>query len=270
MPSAPPTLPVTVLVGRNNGLGESFLIDHWDSAPSVQQLSAIADSPVRQQLAAELAKNVAVLIYAPSDPAGPSRAEDRVKSLVSRGIEDERIGMSMITLDRNDPAEQLLCRFMGLRPDSPDTLCVAFGRGKLMAPPLVGDEIDEEHIEQLVTMVRQACSCSMPLATMGVDLPLVWPDSVDSTVILMDQELELSELDAEVRNMLASKAAVVLNADPLVVPIPTGSQSAAQLPVAPVTTNHFAAIAAGLVGLLGIAMAVALARRRSSPVDSAR
>ncbi len=41
---------------------------------------------------------------------------------------------------------------------------------------------------------------------MGVDIPLVWSDAIDSTVILMDQELDLSELDAEVQNMLAQKS----------------------------------------------------------------
>ncbi len=65
IPSAPPTLPVTVLVGRDNGIGESFIIDHWETAPTNEDLLTIIDSPVRQRLASELARNVAVLVFAP-------------------------------------------------------------------------------------------------------------------------------------------------------------------------------------------------------------
>ena len=67
IPSAPSILPVTVLVGRNNGIGESFIIDHWQGTPTQEELSALVDSPIRRQLAHELARNIAVLIYAPGD-----------------------------------------------------------------------------------------------------------------------------------------------------------------------------------------------------------
>ncbi len=68
IPSAPPKLPVTVLVGRDNGIGESFVIDHFEPAPSDDELSAIADSPARRRLASELAQHVAVLILAAANP----------------------------------------------------------------------------------------------------------------------------------------------------------------------------------------------------------
>ncbi len=174
----------------------------------------------------------------------------------------------MITLDRHDPAEHLLCRFMGLRADSPDTLCVAFGRGKLMSPPLVGDEINSENIHGLVTRIRQACSCSMPLPTIGVDIPLVWSDAVDSTVILMDQELDLSQLDVEVQNMLAAKATAPLDADPTVVPIPSGGQTATPAPLAAAMSNHFRTIAISLAFAGGMVMALVLSRRWSRGVKS--
>lgn len=206
MPSAPPSLPVTVLIGRDNGRGEGFVIDYWESAPTADELAAIVDSPVRQQLALELGRNVAVLIYAPGDASQDSPIAARLESLVKAGIHGERIGISMITLDREDPGERLLCRFMGLRPGADDTLCVAFGRGKLLAPPLVGEEIARENIESLIAQIRLACSCSKPLQTMGVDVPLVWSDAVDANVILMDQELDLAELDQEVQDMLSAKA----------------------------------------------------------------
>ena len=74
-----------------------------------------------------------------------------------------------------------------------------------MSPPLQGDAITEASIRQLVDQVRQACSCSKPLATMGVDLPMAWYPEVDANVVLMDEELQLSELAAEVQKMLDAK-----------------------------------------------------------------
>jgi hypothetical protein len=286
MPSAPPSLPVTVLVGRDNGIAESFIIDHWEPAPTDDELAAILDSPVRRQLAHELAKNVAVLLFAPSDPGDVSSVSGELQSMIETGIADERIGLSLITIDRRDPAERLLCRFMGLRGDSPDTLCVAFGRGKLMTPPLVGDEIDVENVAALVTQIRQACSCSQPLPTMGVDLPLVWSDAIDSSVVLMDQELDLSELEAEVANMLAAKAVANVSGNPTVVQIPSGRTEAQETsqtghdrvelePDAVVATDQFAAgrltnITVGLAGLFAIGLTVVLvfSRARRARFDS--
>jgi hypothetical protein len=237
IPSAPPSLPVTILVGRDNGIAENFLIDHWESAPTDDELAGILDSPARRQLARELAQNVAVLLFAPSHPDESSAVSGELKSIVETGIADERIGLSLITVDRRDPDERLLCRFMGLRGDSPDTLAIAFGRGKLMTPPLMGNEINAENVTALVTQIRQACSCSKPLPTMGVDLPLVWSDAIDSSVVLMDQEIDLSELEVEVENMLAAKAITNVSGDPTVVPIPAGS-TLASTPVASLTTGQ--------------------------------
>ena len=222
IPSAPPVLPVTVLVGRDNGTATSFVIDHFEPAPSDEQLASLLNSPLRQKLADQLARHIAVLIYAPQDSTSVDEIDDRVISSVESRIENERIGLSVIRLDRSDPDEQLLCRFMGIRPDSPDTLCVAFGRGKLMSPPLIGDEITTDNIHTLVTQIRQACSCSKPLSTIGVDLPLVWSAANDAGIILMDEELDLSELDGEVQNMLDAKANAAALSETTEVSIPPG------------------------------------------------
>lgn len=235
IPSRPPQLPVTVLVGRDNGIAESFVIDHWEPAPSDEQLTSLIDSPKRNELAEKLARHLAVLVVVPQDPGASSAIAGRIRSIVDRGVEGERIGLEMITIDRDDPAETLLCRFMGIRPGSPDTVCVAFGRGKLMTPPLTADQIDSENIHALLSQILQACSCSKPLQTMGVDLPLIWSDTIDSTVVLMDEELELSELDTEVQNMLAAKATAAVATQPTIIPIPAGQPDSLHS-VSPTTT----------------------------------
>jgi hypothetical protein len=273
IPSAPPTLPVTVLVGRNNGAGENFVIDHWEPQPTDEDLAAILDSPLRRQLAELLASSIAVLIFAPGDPnSGQPNISESLDAIVATGIADERIGLSMLTIDRTDPKEQLLCRFMGLRAGSPDTLCVAFGRGKLMTPPLQGDAITADNINQLVFQIRQACSCSQPLPTMGVDLPLTWSDAIDSSVVLMDQELDLSQLESEVENMLAAKATAIVSGDPTIVPIPAGRPPVPEMTYSLAT--DFSLIAVAMVGVLAAIMvaviiaAVIVTRRRSTENSS--
>ena len=67
IPSAPPLLPVTVLVGCDNGAATSFVIDHWEPAPTADQLAALLNSLVRQKLADQLASHIAVLIDAPQE-----------------------------------------------------------------------------------------------------------------------------------------------------------------------------------------------------------
>lgn len=268
IPSSPPSLPVTVLIGRDNGNGENFVIDHYEPVPSDSELAVIADSPVRQRLARELAQHVAVLIFAPRDVDTNSPAAERVQAIVDSGIADERIGLSMIRLDRTDPAERLLCRFMGLRPGSPDTLCVAFGRGKLMSPPLTGDQIDADNVDNLVTQIRQACSCSQPLPTMGVDVPLLWSGDIDSSVVLMDQELDLSELETEVQNMLAAKTLADANGEPSVIPIPPGRRSSSPTLATNPVPQRFAEIAIGMSILLCGGLLWVLLRRRSPVVGS--
>ena len=206
IPSAPPLLPVTVLVGRNNGDGTNFVVQHWEPAPTDEDLAALIESPLRAELARQLTKNVAVLIFASRESNENSERIRLLQKLVGRGVEAERVGLALLTLDRFDPTERLLAAFMGLRPDAPDTLIVAFGRGKLMQPPLVAEEITPENIDALLHTIRQACSCSKPLPTMGVDLPLVWTNDLDQSVVLMDEELE-NESEADLDLAVASLGA---------------------------------------------------------------
>ena len=192
----------------------------------------------------------------------------RMKSVVEAGITGERIGLSMITLDRNDPKEQLLCRFIGLRPNGNDTVCIAFGRGKLMEPPLVGEAISAENINSLVKQIREACACSRPLQTMGVDLPLVWSDAIDASVILMDQNIALSELGEEVQSMLAAKSASKVVSEPKAIPIPPGRQSTDSTTVTTAIANRFMKVVVSLAIFGGMVVAFVLLCRRSSEVNS--
>jgi hypothetical protein len=88
----------------------------------------------------------------------------------------------VIELDRFDESERLTLAFIGLEPSSDDWLGVVFGRGKLMGPPLTGAEITGEAIGTLLKELTQDCTCSKPLAAMGVDLPMHWNSRFDAVL----------------------------------------------------------------------------------------
>jgi hypothetical protein len=71
---------------------------------------------------------------------------------------------------------------MGLEPSGPDWVGVVFGRGKLLGPPLVGEEITSAAIGHQLEELTQDCTCSKPLSAMGVDLPMCWNSRFDAVV----------------------------------------------------------------------------------------
>lgn len=197
IPSAPPVLPVTVLIGTNRETGLNFVIQHWEPAPSDDELSALADSPLREKLQQELGRQLAVVLYAPCATCD----DDHVPAMLGllqrewQNVQGSELGVGVIEVDRTDPAERLLLSFAGLPPDGPDWVGVVFGRGKLMNPPLVGDEITPAALNGLLDDVLADCSCSKPLPSMGVDLPMAWAPELDDQVVALGTPVDVVEPD---------------------------------------------------------------------------
>jgi len=193
IPSAPHRLPVVVLYGRNNGVRQSFFIEHWEPAPDDDDLAALVNSPVRQQLQEQLGGHLAVLLYAPGRNSDSGKSRDTLDQAVKHWGGDGAMGVSVVQLDRTDERERTLLSFIDLDPNGGDDwVGVVFGRGKLMAPPLQGAEITQPHVTELIKQLEEACSCSKPLTSMGVDIPLIWDERLDATVV------RISEVDATV------------------------------------------------------------------------
>ena len=194
IPSAPPSLPVVIFVGRNRGAGRSFVIDHWEPSPAVDDLALLLDSPARQQLQEQTVKSLAVLLYSPGQSDTHRATRGILDEVVSQFTTADRLGLSIVQVERDDPRERTLLSFMGIDPEGPDWVGVVFGAGKLMSPPLAGAEIQAEPIGSLIRQLRQACSCSKPLPSLGVDLPLVWNEQWDARVIPISEETDEIEL----------------------------------------------------------------------------
>ena len=197
IPSAPPSLPVVVLVGKDYGVGESFVIDHWEPGPRSEDLAALETSPVRGQLQQELGRRLAVLLYAPAQGLDSSTAKAVLDEAVSKWSGAEGLGISVVQFDRTDHRERMLLSFSGIEGAGPDWVGVAFGRGKLMTPPLIGNEISGERLGELIEQLVQECSCSKPLPSIGVDLLMVWHDELDASVVSMNPVAALSNSEKE-------------------------------------------------------------------------
>ena len=189
LPSAPPKLPVTVLVGNRGGgvssAPRAFVIDHWEPAPDDAALAALAGSPVREAIKEHVVDAFAVLLYAPGTD-GSGGAKRGVVQEVAAQYEpveaddfDDPTHVVLVELDRSDPAEAILVSFAGIPETGPDWAAVVFGRGKLMAPPFEGDAITESSIVANLRVLEGDCTCLQSPATLGVDLPLRWDPALD-------------------------------------------------------------------------------------------
>lgn len=181
IPSAPPTLPVIALIGKNNGTGEHFVIDHWEPRPEGEEFQTLLHSPVRRRMHKTLGKSLAVVLYAPSKESDEQALHKVFTAVRAKWLTEDLPELEFVKLDRQDPQERVLVSFAGLKPDGPDWVGVVFGRGKLMSPPLVGEEITARRINELVDQIVQDCNCSKPLPAIGVDFPLIWNEELAAT-----------------------------------------------------------------------------------------
>jgi hypothetical protein len=181
IPSAPPKLPVTMLVGTRRIGQRRFYIDHWEPEPSEADLAVLLSSPGREAIRREVGRRTAVLVHIPADRDGTARVDALYERLNAKWRERERLDLAFVRIDRDDPRERTLLSFVGARPGGPDWLGVVFGRGKFMAP-LTGGEIDEAGVDGQLYVLVAECTCLRTASGVGVDMPMVWTDADEAKV----------------------------------------------------------------------------------------
>jgi hypothetical protein len=196
LPSAPPTLPVTVLAGWDSVRRRPFHVDHWEPAPTSQEMEVLARSSVRDAIKRDAAGHWAVLLFSRGTDAQSGAAATVLDAVVKKWAAEQPPGVTVVPLDRSDPKERLLQTFIGLPPSGPDWVGVLFGRGKLMAPPLEGDAITEENVNRLVELLFQPCTCLQSSMSPGVDIPLIWEPRLDATVVALGTDSDVAPAPA--------------------------------------------------------------------------
>jgi hypothetical protein len=182
LPSAPPSSPVIVLAGRRTFERKSFFIDHWESAPSAEDLEQLKTSPVREAIRREVVRRLAVLLYIPGTGGAAGPTEKVLDSVVKTWGEKEPLGLAVIRASRSDERERLLLSFVGAGKSGPDWVAVVFGRGKF-TPPLQGKDVTEARLDELIEPLVGECTCLRSPASLGVDIPMVWDKALDAAVV---------------------------------------------------------------------------------------
>ncbi len=179
LPSAPPSFPVTVLVGISLFLQQAFLIEHWEPAPEDNALAALRSTPSLETAKQHLVDVWAVVLYARGSGEGAGQGYAVLERAVKRWETEHAPGIRLVPLERTDPREKILCSFAGIKPDGPDWAGILFGRGRLMGPPLQGADITEENADRLLKSLTVPCTCLQESIALGIDVPLVWEPRLD-------------------------------------------------------------------------------------------
>jgi len=180
LPSAPPEIPVTVLIGASSALARPFVIQHWNPSPSDADLARLLTTPAIAQAKKTLVDEWASVIYAPAVNEGNEETWQALKVVEKRWDEEQAPGISVVKLDRANPEEALFCAFAGIKEDTPGWLAVMFGRGMLLAPPLIGDDITEDNLEALLSQLTVPCTCLQETLGIGVNMPMRWEKALDA------------------------------------------------------------------------------------------
>ena len=184
IPSAPPSLPVVVLAGTRSNERKRFFIDYWVPFPSEDDLQILKTSPTRETIQREVVRRIAVLLYIPGSGSKAGSAGDVLDSVVETWSERDSLDVCVVHVDRADVRERLLLSFTGVEKSEEDWVGVIFGRGKLMAP-LEGEEITEARLNEKIETLVGECTCLVSASSLGVDIPVVWDESLDESVVAL-------------------------------------------------------------------------------------
>ncbi len=181
IPSTPPSLPVCVLAGRHTYADRVFFVDYWEPEPSPENLESLLDSPVRKKIREEVAQRLAVLLYIPSTDTSGKETKRILDQVAAEWCRKEALGVSVVALDRDNPAERLLLSFTGQQRETSDWVAVVFGRGKLMQP-LRAENITAANLNEQLQWLLKECTCMRPPNSYGVDIPMVWTPEDEAAV----------------------------------------------------------------------------------------
>ena len=186
LPSAPPSVPVVALIGVFRAVRRTFVIDHWEPAPTDEDLAAILHSPARADAKKTLVDDWAVLLFAPGEDADAAAHADAVEAIEKKWDAEHPPGITVVYVDRADPDERILCSFAGIQAGGPDWAGVLFGRGRLMAPPLIGEDISEGSLDELLRGLTMPCTCLQEATALGLDVPMTWEPELDAKFAAME------------------------------------------------------------------------------------
>ena len=191
VPGPPPRLPATALIGSSAPAGKPFVVKAWEPAPAPDELQPFLDSPACARIRDALARRWAVVLHIPGNTTGVTEVLEDVRA---RWMAEQAPGIEVVTLDRGDPRERLLCAFAGVPKDGSDWAGIVFGKGKLLAPPVTGARIGEGSLNRLLATLAAQCTCLHESMRLGTDLPMVWDETIGPKALALSTAVENPKL----------------------------------------------------------------------------
>ena len=196
MTGPPPQLPVTALVGSSMLFRHPFVIDHWEPAPSNEELDQLFHAPSMEKAKERLVDIWGVVLYAVQDTA-QAQAGAWIEAAVKEWGDSHEPGLAFLRVDPEDPGERLFTALAELGPEAPECAAVVFGRGRLMAPLLRGEELTKENLYRLLDQLTVPCTCLADSTVMGLDLPVRWEEALDIRFAALEAASGYSETPFE-------------------------------------------------------------------------
>jgi hypothetical protein len=219
----------------------------WRGPLTADSVAAILNSPLRAEIVRRLiaGDSIVWVFLGGSDPEQEDTLaelcaarladlqdeiqlpEIRPEDLAELSVQPEqlRLKFSLLRVDRASMEEAVLVQsLLAVQPDlkraelaSEPLLFPVFGRGRVFFP-LVGEQIDAAHLEELARFLCGACQCTIKQQNPGIDLltPIDWDAYVLGTVV--DRPLPpltgLGEFAPPVRTETAASADVIAAPSP--------------------------------------------------------
>jgi len=181
--SAPPQLPIVVLTTRHAGRIGAKVVDRWQPAPSEKDLAVLLQSPLRESIREKGPLKMALLVYSPGTERGSQNTEELLQEAVERWLDGksgeknkgrQQEDITILRLNRTDPRERTLVSFAQIPESGPDWVGVFAGPGKMMIPPMKGEQITEKNLVAHLNQLAGKCTCRVSVRDMGVDVPMQW------------------------------------------------------------------------------------------------
>jgi len=193
MKSAPPELPVVVLATRHAGHIGAKVVDQWHPAPDEKDLDVLLLSPVRNAIREKAPSNMALLVYSPGTDRDSRNMENRLQKMAGKWLDGrtgkkkgkKKVAISILLLNRKDPRERTLVSFAQIPESGSDWLGIFAGPGKMMIPPMKGEQISKKNLTAHLDQLAGKCTCRVDVRGMGVDIPMKWGEQDKAKVPLM-------------------------------------------------------------------------------------
>ena len=189
LPQAPEEMPATLLIGSTGISPRAFVLKEWQGIIGIDPVEAFLASPALDKAKETLVESWGVLLYSPALAGTDTGTRTLLEGFVETWSAEHPPGITLLEFDRSTVEEEMLAALIGPRDEQAWT-AMLFGRCKLLAPPLLGEDITQDGLEQVLSQLTAPCTCVEQSKDMGLDLPVYWDKALDERFIALEEQAQ--------------------------------------------------------------------------------